>query len=72
MGLSNPVTRKLSPFVSYEERRVFLEYFFAAVYYKNDSQIISEPLNLPPRYNEYERGRALLGFNKSYTNKDTP
>jgi len=65
-------TRQLSPYVSFEERYVPEEYIFLATYYKNDMTTIEAPLNLPPRYSEYERGRVLLGFNVSALNSDTP
>jgi hypothetical protein len=71
-GLIHPESRQLSPYVSYEERRVVMEYFFVAVYFQDDTSTVSAPLNLPPRYAEYEKGRALLGFNVSVENTGTP
>lgn len=33
---------------------------------------ISAPLNMPPRYAEFSKGRVLVGFNTSSQNIDTP
>lgn len=33
---------------------------------------ISAPLNMPPRYAEFSKGRVLVGFNTSSQNVDTP
>jgi len=33
---------------------------------------LSAPLNMPPRYKEFKKGRVLLGFNISMQNVDTP
>lgn len=48
------------------------EYFFAAVYYESLMNTISAPLNMPPRYAEFSKGRVLVGFNTSSQNVDTP
>lgn len=48
------------------------EYFFAAVYYESLMNTISAPLNMPPRYAEFSKGRVLLGFNTSSQNVNTP
>lgn len=50
----------------------FQEYFFAAVYYASLMNTISAPLNMPPRYAEFAKGRVLMGFNTSSQNVDTP
>lgn len=50
----------------------FQEYFFAAVYYESLMNTISAPLNMPPRYAEFSKGRVLVGFNTSSQNMDTP
>ena len=71
-GLSDPETRLLSPYVSWEEQEVVMEYFFGAVYYYDDMNSVSEPLNLPPTYSDFARGRALLSMNSTYLNSDTP
>lgn len=33
---------------------------------------ISAPLNMPPRYTDFARGRVLMGFNTSSQNVATP
>lgn len=33
---------------------------------------ISAPLNMPPRYAEFAKGRVLVGFNTSSQNANTP
>lgn len=48
------------------------EYFFATVYYESLMNTISAPLNMPPRYAEFSKGRVLVGFNTSSQNTDTP
>ena len=58
-------TRRLSPYVSFNERVVDMQYFFTAVVKQTDSNSISQPLNLPPLYKQYERGRALIMNNVS-------
>jgi len=63
-------TRTLSPYVSYEERRIPQQYFFCAVVYLTDTDSISQMLNTPPRYAQYEKGRALLMYNVSEENSD--
>jgi hypothetical protein len=72
LGVTDPGFRQLSPFVSYEEQDVFMEYFFVALYQYGDTASVSAPLNLPPRYSDYEKGRALLGFNTTIVNTGTP
>ncbi|CAM9243358.1 unnamed protein product, partial [Choristocarpus tenellus] len=64
--------RMLNPYVSYEERLVKKDYFFAAVYYSSLLNVISAPLNMPPRYADFTKGRVLMGFNISSQNTDTP
>lgn len=61
-------TRTLSPYVSFEERRVPMQYFFCAVVYQSDSGSVNTPLNLPPLYADYQTGRALLMYNVSAGN----
>merc|ERR1719261_324166 len=60
-----PDARPLSPVVSTEERLVPREYVFTAVYEKGQSEDISPPLNLPPKYRQLERGRVLIMYNKT-------
>jgi hypothetical protein len=33
---------------------------------------VIQPLNLPPRYSDYAKGRVLVEFNTSADNTDTP
>eukprot|EP00953_Heterococcus_sp_UTEX-ZZ885_P018343 10242-Heterococcus_DN1.PRE.2 len=103
---SKPTGRKLSPYVSFEERTVREDWFFVAVYrygfqlyrrrlldvtlaeqqcrdnvlsvfilvkraYMQQDYVI-QPLNLPPRYSDYAKGRVLVEFNTSADNTDTP
>lgn len=48
------------------------EHFFVAVYYQTLMDSISAPLNMPPRYTDFARGRVLLGFNTSSQDTTTP
>jgi len=57
--------RSLSPYVSLEQRLVDKEYFFATLYTSVNSENIGLPLNLPPRWGDFEKGRALLAMNAS-------
>ena len=68
MPLTSIETRTLSPYVSYEERRVPMQYFFCAVVYQRDTEKVSQMYNTPPTYSKYERGRALLMYNVSDEN----
>lgn len=54
--------RQLSPYVSFEERDTEKFYIIGVVYNDNEREA-ARPLNLPPRYKDYERGRVLLSFN---------
>ncbi|KAJ8611307.1 hypothetical protein CTAYLR_006612 [Chrysophaeum taylorii] len=54
--------RQLSPYVSFEERDTEKFYVIGVVYNDNDREA-ARPLNLPPRYKDYERGRVLVSFN---------
>ncbi|CAM9251995.1 unnamed protein product, partial [Phaeothamnion confervicola] len=67
-----PATRQLSPFLSFEERHVAEEHFFVALYYYSNVDDHAAPLNLPPRYAAYTKGRVLVGFNTSSENDATP
>lgn len=64
--------RKLSPFVSFTEKTVVMQYFFCAVVYREDSNVVSQPLNLPPLYDDYQRGRVLVMNNVSADNPRIP
>ena len=64
--------RSLSPFVSWEEREVNMEFFFAARLTAEDTKAISPPLNMPPRWDALERGRLLLSMNTTHESTTTP
>jgi len=64
--------RKLSPFVSFEEKMVQDQYFFGIRYDREYSDSISPPYNLPPLYDDYKKGRVLLSFNASADSLATP
>ena len=63
LALADIPTRNLTKYISFEERKVRMEYIFCAVVYQIDNTLVSQPLNLPPLYSKYERGRALIMFN---------
>lgn len=85
-------TRKLSPLVSWEERKVqdiylhgiryvinLMSTFFASVqtffmfrYDEHHSQAITPPLNLPPRWEDFRRGRVLAAMNSTKGNRQVP
>jgi hypothetical protein len=68
----DPPVRPLSPYISFEERNVPEDYFFAVAYMRSLSDTISLPLNLPPLYSAYERGRVLFMYNKSHDSLHVP
>jgi len=58
-----PEMRRKSPFISWEEQAKSMEYFFGIVYEKDNINDISPPLNLPPRYEDFSKGRILISMN---------
>ncbi|GFH60968.1 hypothetical protein CTEN210_17444 [Chaetoceros tenuissimus] len=58
--------RKLSPYISWEERKIPMEYFFGVRL--DNSKVISPPMNLPPRWKDFERGRVLVSMNSTVDN----
>jgi hypothetical protein len=64
-SVKNPAVRQLSQYVSFEQQMVPVYYMFGVVYSRDFSDSISMPLNLPPRGDEYERGRVIVSYNKS-------
>lgn len=72
VGKSNYPTRPLTPHVSYTMQTVPMQYFFCAIVYQDDSSTVYQPLNLPPRYSAFAKGRALIMNNVSYGNPDVP
>jgi hypothetical protein len=71
-GLFIPGTRRLSKYISYEESVVPMQLFYCAVVYLADTYSISQPLNMPPLYKAYERGRVLIMNNVSSDNSRVP
>ena len=68
----NYKTRTLSKYVSFEEMLIPMQFFFCAVLTKEDTTMISQPLNMPPLYAAYERGRALIMNNVSIESARVP
>ena len=64
-GQLNTTTRRLSNYVSFEERQVSMLYIFCMVYHKTDTEGITQAWNMPPMYQDYEKGRALIMYNAS-------
>ncbi|KAF1783536.1 Immunoglobulin E-set [Phytophthora cactorum] len=62
-------TRPLSRSISYEAKLVPRDYTFLIAYFGGDGDYTSPPLNLPPKYEAYERGRVLMSHNVSSTAK---
>jgi hypothetical protein len=60
--------RSLSPLVSFEEKAISMPYIFGIRYDVQNSQQVSLPRNLPPRWKSYERGRVLVGMNTTHEN----
>ena len=71
-SVKDPRTRRLSPYVSAEERLVTKQYFFNVVYTRSNADSIAYPLNLPPRGEDYQYGRALISYNTSADAVDIP
>lgn len=71
-GLSDFPTRKLSKYVSFEERLVPMQYYFIAVYYQSITYEVSQALNMPPSFQDYERGRVLVMYNVSEQTSEIP
>ncbi|POM65002.1 Hypothetical protein PHPALM_19383, partial [Phytophthora palmivora] len=65
-------TRPLSRAISYEAAMVPRDYTFLIVYFGSDGDYTSPPLNLPPKYEAYERGRVLLSHNVSSSKNEVP
>jgi hypothetical protein len=65
-------TRPLSRSISYEAELVARDYTFLIAYFGGDGDYTSAPLNLPPKYESYERGRVLLSHNVSSSANDVP
>ena len=61
-------SRTLSPLISWEERTVDMPWIFGIRYDESYSHTTSLPLNLPPRWKNFERGRVLIGMNTTHEN----
>jgi hypothetical protein len=61
-------SRKLSPLISWEERTVEMHWIFGIRYDESYSHTTSLPMNLPPRWKSFERGRVLIGMNSTHEN----
>jgi hypothetical protein len=60
---TNLDSRRLSPFVSYEETLIEKEYIFGIRYSVDNAILVKPPLNLPPRWEQLGKGRVLVGMN---------
>ena len=70
LSLADKLRRQMSPYVSFEERDTDLFYIIGAIYNNNPlKHDAMPPLNLPPRFKQYERGRVLVSFNTTYESK---
>ncbi|KAL3667963.1 hypothetical protein V7S43_006840 [Phytophthora oleae] len=64
--------RPLSRSISYEAELIPRDYTFLITYFGGDGDYTSPPLNLPPKYKAYERGRVLLSHNVSSAASNVP
>jgi hypothetical protein len=62
---TNMMMRPLSPYLSWLEREVPMNYIFAAKITPENTRSVAPPYNLPPRWSEFEKGRVLLSTNFS-------
>ena len=59
--------------ISWARERVPMQFVFLAFYSKDDHQgSVAAPLNLPPRYKQFERGRVLVGFMRDTESEIAP
>ena len=61
--------RNMSPLVSFEEKAIDMPYIFGIRYDESHSQQVSLPMNMPPRWKSFERGRVLVGMNTTFENE---
>jgi hypothetical protein len=66
------MTRTLDESISYERKQVFMQYIWGLVYKQENAESLSPPLNLPPRFKDFERGRVLFSFNRSTEDEKQP
>jgi len=62
--------RRRSPFISWEETMIHTNMIFGILYSKEMGDGISYPLNMPPRFQDYERGRILVSMNTTEDSRD--
>jgi len=60
--------RSLSPLISWEESSTSMSYMFGMRYDESMFDRVSPPMNLPPRWKSFERGRMLLSMNTTVEN----
>jgi hypothetical protein len=70
--VKDKLRRKLSPYVSFEERDTDL-FHMIGIFYNDDTawHHSMPPLNMPPTYKDYERGRVLVAFNSTWESANT-
>lgn len=56
-------TRPLASILSFEEILVNRDYSFISIYEYATAGSVSVPLNLPPKYEDFDRGRVLMSYN---------
>ena len=61
--------RNVSPLISFEEKAVDMTYMFGIRYDEDHSQKVSLPMNMPPRWKSFEKGRVLVGMNTTFENQ---
>eukprot|EP00941_MAST-03F_sp_MAST-3F-sp1_P005185 g5185.t1 len=70
MGVDQKDLRRWSADVSFEQETIENFYTFTSFYERSYGDDIHPPLNLPGRYKDFEKGRVLVGFNKSAERPD--
>ncbi|KAL7513815.1 hypothetical protein ACHAXN_011176 [Cyclotella atomus] len=61
--------RSLSPLISWESTSTPMHYIHGIRYDESIFDQISPPLNLPPRWKSFERGRMLVSMNTTHENQ---
>ena len=59
-------SRPMSHLISWEEKRLTMEFIFVTRLTSYETRIVSPPLNLPPRWSKYETGRVLVSMNTTH------
>ncbi|KAL3798696.1 hypothetical protein HJC23_004447 [Cyclotella cryptica] len=60
--------RSLSPLVSWDEVSTLMPFIFGIRYDETNFNQVSPPMNLPPRWKNFERGRVLVSMNTTHEN----